>query len=229
MRRTRISLLCSCVCLGVSGAPRGHHVVQCPVRGPGAAQYRGALAAAARRMVFLWLVETAGGGEEVLAGRVGEIRDFLAVFSPAALHSLLVVLCGGEPGQVEGVRRSLEDLTVEVGGRGDPLQVGEGPQHYQSSLGFSVLHYPATAQVGQLLHHRHQDHSPGPSPPNSPPPGGHLPGHPGSPAGCPALPPSHGPPSPGGGGGNGGGGGGAGGGAGGGGGGSPRARQVERG
>ena len=66
-----------------------------------------------------------------------QFRDFLHVFSAAALQSLLVVLCGGAPHMVDTMRQSLEDLSQDV----------DQPQQYQTSLGFTVLHCRQGAEV----------------------------------------------------------------------------------
>ena len=102
---------------------------------------------------FVWLVDTWGqGGDEdqvnnwslhiltskqVIGVAAQQFRDFLHVFSAAALQSLLVVLCGGAPHMVDTMRQSLEDLSQDV----------DQPQQYQTSLGFTVLHCRQGAEV----------------------------------------------------------------------------------
>merc|ERR1719336_3630167 len=94
---------------------RGRTAVACAVTDSGQQQYREVLGQLeGAKGAFVWLVDTWGqGGDEdqVIGVAAQQFRDFLNVFSAAALQSLLVVLCGGAPHMVDTMRQSLEDVS----------------------------------------------------------------------------------------------------------------------
>ena len=88
-------------------------------------------------VVFVWAVETKTG--ELSEDLVFMFRDFIEVFSPNSITSMIVVLW--HPGSTEDIRSSVEDLTKKF----------EQSMEYHSTIGFAVMHFKPIPRFYEAL------------------------------------------------------------------------------